>query len=987
MNIQHDLKEKELVEDPAIETLTEVLKWEEINPKDAEEMRGSKKEVFLYPILREQLKKLNDWISDENLEQAVRTLTKVPAGSVIEANERVFELLERGTTVRQDIGDGLGFKGRDVKFIDFEHPGNNVFHIVRQFRVEHHKENIPDLVLFINGIPIIVIECKSPTLGKPLEKGRKQVFRYQECKDEYRNLGCPPLFNSVQIVAILTGDQAKFGTTFTPWRHWSEWLDVYPHTEEEATRILGKTPNAMEKFLLGACRKENLLDLIQNFVVFERESGKTKKKIAKYMQFRAVNRTLSQVTGPERKGGIIWHWQGSGKSLTMLWIAVKLRRLRELRNPTILVVTDRIDLDNQIYATFEHCGFPQPIQARSSSHLKQLLTNPVGQTIMTTIQKFQDTIDAYPLLTEDPNIFVLADEAHESQYGWFAANMRKALPNGCFLGFTGTPIAKRNRNTFDTFGPYIDRYDHRQSMADGVTVPIKYLGRLPEMQVTSGTIDQVFDRVFAEFTPEEREAIKKKYVTQEAIATAPQRIRAVANDIISHFTTAIQPNDFKAQVVAVSRDAAIQYYRAIRELHGPSCEVLISTVHNDDITFAEFQKAKTEEQEIIRRFKEEQDPQILIVCDKLIKGFDAPVEQVMYLDKPLKEHTLLQAIGRVNRRMQNKEYGLVVDYWGLLTELNDALNMYEKTEVQGMIETDFIPQIINQAEAARRAAMGFFQSVEKTGNRRLDDEACVEYLEPEDRRIRFNQMFKTFAMLVDMLLPDPAALPFRADLEWLGNIRTRARHRYRDESFDLTDCSGKVRRLIADYLAVSDITALNEPVSIFSPQFDQMVEDLPTKKSKASEIIHALSHEITIKAHEDPVFYESLRERLDRIIQETRQKRLDEQKTLDELAGLLHEARNPRARAEKIGIAPELVPLYALIAKDIGEIDGLKDATQEVHDALVSHAVIGWEVKMDAQREMRKSIKEVLRSRSLSPPDIDGLVAKILDLAKGQANE
>lgn len=986
-----DLKEKELVEDPATEILTKYLKWTELPAKNAETMRGSKKEVILYPILRESIRRLNPWINDENLEQVVRALTRVIATSEIETNEKCYDMIQRGITVRQDTHDGLGLKGRDVKIIDYDNPDNNQYHFVRQFRIEYRvehlkeKENTPDLVLFVNGIPIIVIECKSPTLQKPLDEGRKQVFRYQECHDKYRGLGCPQLFHTVQMIAVLTADQAIFGTNHTPSRFWTEWHDPYPRTLDDVHVTLGKKPNAQETFLFGTCSRENLLDIIQNFIVFERESGRIVKKLAMYMQYRAVNRVIARVTSRDRYGGIIWHWQGSGKSLTMLWVAVKLRRMKELNNPTIVVVTDRVDLDNQIFATFEHCGFQRPIQAKNGRHLKELLSNPVGQTIMTTVQKFQDAAEIYPVLTENSNVYVLTDEAHETQYGWFAANMRNAIINGCFLAFTGTPIAKKNRNTFEKFGPYIDRYDHIQSNTDRVTVPIKYTGLLPEMYVTGGTLEEVFNRIFANKTPAEREELKKKYATIEAIAVAPQRIEEIAHNIISHFESTIQPNGFKGQVVAVSREAAILYYNKIRELHGPSCEVLISSVHNEEQPYASFHKEKTEEEEIIRRFKEEQDPQLLIVCDKLIKGFNAPVEQVMYLDKPLREHTLLQAIGRVDRKMKNKEYGLIVDYWGLVTELNEALIMYGTDVSTGMVETDYIPRLIAHTEEARTAAMNFFQPVPKIGNKAIDDEACVEYLEPEDRRIQFNQLFKAFATYTDMLLPDPAALPFRKDFVWLGEIKLRARNRFRDNNLDISDCSGKVKKLIAEHLTVSGIMVLNEPISIFSPQFNEFVESLPTRRARASEIAHAINHEITIKTREDPVFYESLKDRLDRIIREARQKRIDEQKTLDDLAHLLGEVKNPRAHADQLGIDPEIAPIYALLAKQTGEIEGLKETSEEIYEALKEHAVIGWESKIDAQREMRKSIKEVLRSKKTPVKDTDTFVAQIIDLAKGRA--
>jgi type I restriction enzyme R subunit len=345
----------------------------------------------------------------------------------------------------------------------------------------------------------------------------------------------------------------------------------------------------------------------------------------------------------------------------MLWTAVKLRGI--LPNPTMVIVTDRTYLDAQIHGTFERCGFPNPIKASSSKNLQDLLTNPVGQPVTTTVQKFQYAADEYPVLSKDENIFVLVDEAHRSRYRSLTANMRNALPNALFLGFTGTPISKKDRDTALTFGPPIDRYDHNKSVNDGVTVPIYYEGRMPELQITGNSIDQLLERTFADKTDEEMEAIKKKYANLETIAESRPLIRQIDLDIINHYENYIMPNGFKAQVVGVSRLAAIRFKEALDELNAPSSEVLITVGHNDDNVYQPFSRSKSEEAALIDRFKKEKDPKILVVCDKLLAGFDAPVEQVMYLHKPLRQHTLLQAMGRVNRKAPQKEYGLVVDYY------------------------------------------------------------------------------------------------------------------------------------------------------------------------------------------------------------------------------------------------------------------------------------------------------------------------------------
>ena len=976
-----DAKELLEVEDPAVEVLTRHLGWKEIDTRKAEEMRESLKHVVLVQPLLDAIKRLNPWVSEDNAQRVIRSIANVQATSVIEANEKIHGMLERGTTVLQDLGDGLGMKSQDVLLIDYQHPGNNEFNVIRQFNVLHYQECIPDIVLFVNGLPVVVIECKSPNLRNPLEEGLIQVLRYQEMGSDYRNLGCPQLFHTVQIIAITHRDIAKYATNFTPSRHWSEWKNPYPKTIDQIRDEIGHVPTSQDIFLFGVCSKVNLLDLIQNFVVFEREQNKVVKKIAKYQQFRAVNKTVERVTKKDRQGGVIWHWQGSGKSLTMLWTAVKLRRLKELANPTIVIVTDRTDLDRQIHGTFERCGFSNPTEAKSSKHLQEILSNPVGQTVMTTIQKFQDAAAVYPLLSDNANIFVLADEAHRSQYKSLAANMRKALPNACFLGFTGTPLFKKDRDTRQTFGGYIDRYDHNQSVDDGVTVEILYEGRMPQLSVSGHSLEELFNRIFADHTPEERQEIKKKYATRAALAMAYPRLKAIALDIIKHYEQQIKPNGFKAQIVAVNRRAAIRYHEILDELHGPSHEVLISANHNDKAYFRPYQRSKGEEQEIIRKFKEEDDPKILIVCDKLITGFDAPVEQVMYLDSPLREHALLQAMGRVNRREVNKNYGLVVDYWGLAGELQKALKMYSEKDVVGLVHTDYRKEYLPRLQAAHSAAMNFFREVPRHADELAYKDACVQYLEPEDRRVVFGERFKNFSQYMDMLLPDPKALEYRPDLKWLEDIRIRAMRRYRDDQLSLHGCSEKVQKLIDEHIKVDGIEQLLEATSIFSAKFDEEVAKLISPEAKASEMEHAIKHVLTVKMDENPVFYESLMERLKRIIEDYKQKCINEAERLKLLREVLDDIRTPEKFARQQGVELEVFPFYQLVKTKIIEEEGLPSLAQQIYAALKEHTVVDWQQKDDTRREMRRDIKRLLRSRDLSTNDLQDITAQLVDLA------
>lgn len=974
----HDPKELLEVEDPAVKVLTEYLGWKELDTKEAEGLRTSLKEAILTPILSKAIKRLNPWISEENVQRVIRNIANIQANSVLEANEKIQGILEKGTTVLQDMNDKLGSKSQDVHLIDYNNLENNEFNVIRQFRILHYKENKPDIVLFINGLPIVVIECKSPALRNPMEEGMLQLFRYQEAEDKYRNVGCPKLFNTVQLVVSTYKDQTKYATNFTPERHWSEWKVPYPITLDDMQKKLGKAPSSQDIFLFGVCKKENILDLIQNFIVYEREEGRVIKKVAKYQQFRAVNTLIKSLSKKKTQGGVIWHTQGSGKSLTMLWTAVKLRRIRALENPTVVIVTDRTDLDDQIKDTFRHCGFPNPIQSESSKHLQELLRDPVGQTIMTTIQKFQDASSEYPVLTENPNVFVLVDEAHRTQYKMLAANMRQAIKNGTFIGFTGTPISKKYRNTIETFGHYVDIYNHEQAIKDGATVPIYYEGRLVELSVSGSDLDQIFDRIFREYSPKEREKIKQKYATPEAIAAATHRIKSICLDLINHYEHYIAPNGFKAQVVACSREAAVKYKTILDELGALSSEVLISKNHNDEKWLVKYHRSKNEEKEIIRRFKEEKEPKIIIVCDKLLTGFDAPIEQVMYLDSPLKEHTLLQAIARVNRTYHNKQYGLVVDYWGIRQDLQEALDMFLVDERSEVIHTSYKTELLAWLQSAHNAAMNFFRDVNVQ-----DAEECVQNLASEDRRIFFDQRFKHFANYMDMLLPDPAALPYVKDLKWLAEIRTRARNRYRDEQLSFSECSEKVKALIEEHIKAEGITHLVEPTSIFSKKFDEEIERLSSPEAKASEIEHAVKHEITFKVHEDPVYYESLRERLERIINDFKENRINAAKQLELMKEVLNDLRHPEKHAETLDLEPNVVAFYKLITQHWKGLVA-KDISKELYTSLDELAVVEWQFKEDIKREMRKKIKRILRAASYPEDQIESMAVKVMDLARAR---
>jgi len=988
-------------EDAAIRILG-LFGWRFVPREELDKDRDSTREGTLVRRLDLTLRKLNPWISTENARKAVRAITHVQAAGLIEANEKIHRTLVHTLSIEQDIGDGRGKIGRDVHFIDFDHPENNEFIVTRQFEVQGNRKTTKfDIALFVNGLLLGVIECKAPTLGeKWFEEAMKSLNRYQEAEDQYVDLGAPRAFETVQVIAALASSAgARLGTILTPARHYSEWRQPYPLKPEALEKKLKRIPTPQDKLIAGALSPEALLDLTANLVAFENDRGRTIKKIARYQQFIAVNRALQRIRtapDPAGRGGVIWHTQGSGKSLTMLWLAVKLRRPSlGLGNPTIVVVTDRVDLDEQIEGTFNRCGFPNPHRAKSVRDLRDRLASGTGLTIMTTIQKFQDVAQGRGgVLNEAQNLFVLVDEAHRTQYKALAANMRKSLPNACFLGFTGTPIDKQDRSTPRVFGPYIHTYTIQQSVEDRATVPIYYEGRLPDLRVEGETLDAIFDRVFKDRSDKERAAIRNKFATLEAIAAAPQRIERICTDLIKHYEEFIQPNGFKAQVVACSRDAAATYFATLERLNAPPAAILISASHNDPAHLAKHHLSKLDQRRIIDRFKNPADPlAILVVCDMLLTGFDAEVEQVMYLDSPLKEHTLLQAIARVNRTADKKTYGLVVDYWGVSAELQDALAIFDPSDVQGALveKTDELPRLRQRHQQVMR----MFEKVN-----RKDLESCLRILEPEDRRAEFEMAFRRFTQSMDMVLPDPAGLEFMADLRWLGKLREVARARFRDPGLDLSGCGAKVRKIIEEHVRAEGIVPLVKPVSIFSEKFDEEVAKLRSTEAKASEMEHAIRYEINVRLSEDPVFYQKLSERLEELIQQRREERVKDAEALKRLQQLADEMRSLRKKAESLGLSEDALPFYNLLTDDGDSAQGGQIAeprakyrtskddprvlAKEILEALRGLAVIDWTQKDDVQREMRREIKRRLRAAGFVDDRIEPMTGRLMELARAR---
>ena len=1006
--------ELHLAEDPAI-SLLQSFGYTYLAPEPLEGERESPKEAVLASRLEASLKRLNPWLSDTNVTRAIRRITQVSAVSLPEANRAIYTSLTYGVALQQDRGDGR--KSHTVRFFDFDEPKGNEWIVTRQYRVRGSKKHIiPDIVVFVNGLPLVVIECKSPTVDGWKGEAIKQLHRYQEADDRWKGQGAPKLFEAAQILIATCGERAVYGTVGTPERYYFEWKEPHPLSVGKLGKKLGRDPTAQDVLLYGLLEPRNLLDIVRNFVVFEVEGGRTVRKLARYKQFVAVNNAMRRIRTarkPSNRGGVIWHTPGAGKSLAMLWLALKLRRDEAQQQPTVLIVTDRTKLDSQIAGVFTACSFPNPERAASVRDLRRILEHPTGRTVMTTIQKFQE-LDApgngrrstSRALSDAANIFVMVDEAHRSQYRSLAANMRGALPNACFLGFTGTPIDKEDKSTLRTFGSYIDTYTIEQSVQDGTTVPIFYESRLPGLQIVGQNLDKLFDREFVDRSDEERAAIKQRYATEEAIAGAPRRIEDICLNLIEHFTDFIAPNRFKAQVVTTSRHAAVTYKETLDRLNGPESAIIMSADNNDEERLAKWHLTKQQQDGLIERFKDRGDPlSILIVCDMLLTGFDAPAEQVMYLDAPLREHGLLQAIFRVNRPCgDDKTFGLVVDYWGVSLRLQEALAIFSPTDVNAALapREDELPRL----ESRHAAAMRLFQSVKD----RDDLDACVRMLEPEDVRAAFDLAFRRFSQSMDALLPDPRALPYRNDLRSLGKIRGAARARYRDDRLDLTGCGEKVRQLIDGAVAAEGIEILVKEVQILSAEFDEKIEALKTDSARASEMEHAIRHEINVRVDENPGYYQSLREKLEEIIKAWREERIDTAQQLAQLKGLREDLKGERTQAQDIGLSSRAFAICGLLQghrsqAEVAEqravlgIGGSaagrpsytaaeRDLALRIDDAIAPITrIVDWQQKDDEQRQMRQAIKKCLwQSRYDNQAAIETLATAIVDLAKARTD-
>ena len=1034
------LNEFNHAEDPA-RLLLERLGWTYVPREALAAERGNEREVLLKERLWEALLRLNEWLTEAQAGRVIFELENVNDVGMAR-NQAVHEYLTYGMSLTVD-----GPRGRDsrtVRFFDFDHPegGLNEFVVTTQFRVRRGNERdvredderlvIPDLVLFVNGIPLVVMEAKSPSLmGVWKSQAVRQLRRYQEAGPKWHGRGSPELFHYNLLCVAHCGAAAAYSTLGAPEDAYFEWKSVLPYTNDEVKRKFAVEPQGQAQLIVGMLAPATLLDILRDYVVYEPERGRVVKKVPRYQQYRAVRAAVSRIlTGekPNDRGGVVWHTQGSGKSLTMLWLATKARRNPRLANSTIVTVTDRTQLDNQISNTFRRCGFPAPEQigrskpepeevrlrrrARSPNQvdpvdLQTALQRGGGRTFMTTIQKFEEALEtpdgSLSVLNDSDNVIIMVDEAHRTQYGLLGARMSQALPNAVLVGFTGTPIDKGfGRSTMGHFGPLIDAYTIPQSVADGATVPIMYEARLPDLNIQGpATLDKLFDAIFHQQTEEERGRISRRFANKETIAEAEQRIRMISLDIAEHFKDKVKPNGFKAQVVAPSRAAALRYSQNLNDF-GVRAYPIITTSANDG---PEFQAARgLNQDQVTNAFVDPAgEPEVLVVVDMLLTGFDAPVEQVLYLDRALREHGLLQAVARVNRRFSHehegvlteKNYGLVVDYHGVSQNLQEAFESFDWPDVQDtMSPVEDDPTAVIDAAAVRAEAHFDGRDLGDTWDcvALFAADADTEGDFKADLFEHFNADYHQFSSLMDRIWPNPKALPYVARLARLTEIRAYVRAVYLRENanLDWTDIGAKVKKLIDERIS-ADVRKLMEPVSVLDEDFEEKVASLPHDEARASVMEHAIRAYISTRLADNPAFFEKLSEQLERIIRDLRNQVIEAAEAARREDEVRRQFRAEEDIAAEHGLSPVSFAIFELIRSGDGDAGpgawaerDLNDAALALEGVIQQHAgVVEWQSNPDVQRLMRRDIKRELRpSGNYGEPQLDELANRIVELAQ-----
>ncbi|MDA9107304.1 type I restriction endonuclease subunit R [Flavobacteriaceae bacterium] len=942
------------VEIPLINTLKK-LGWTYLSAAENSSLRdGSVDEVLLKPLVIDALLKLNahKGLKPEHCETLYNRINRVDDNEEFHAwlkGEKIFKPNQESKAISIDL-------------INRVNPEENHFAVTNQYvctitKPEDAQKHIrPDVVLFVNGIPISVLECKFlGTEGSTYAEGIKQLDRYQRTTP---NLFVPNVFN-----ISTDGHKLKYGATKSPPKYYMEWKHDCgtPNDIKDSSEFKAYAEENKRKFnpyidvqVFGLLNKVNFIDLITNFIVFETRDNLTVKKIARYQQFRAVNKIVERVVKGEMKTGLIWHTQGSGKSLTMLFTAWKLRTLAELNNPTILIVVDRVDLDAQITETFGAVKLPNTTRASSIGGLRKKLKEDSREVIISTIFKFDEMAD---VLVERENVIILIDEAHRTQEGTNAAEMRRSLPNAFFFGFTGTPIDKSDKNTHRNFGlkpdgkveRYMDLYNIKAAIDDKATVPVHYQLRPREWRIDADQMDELIEAEHDHLSPEEMDVLKEQGSSYgKTFMMNPARLRKISEDITEHYTKYIEPNGFKAQIVAFSREACVIIKNHIDELLGEQYSaVVFSGGQNDAPELRKHHKSKQEIRDCVNLFKnKDSDLKFMIVQSMLLTGFDAPNEQVMYLDRPLKDHTLLQAIARTNRPFPNKLCGIIIDYCGILKNLNKALNFDESDISDCLIEFD-------QLKKQLPKFLEDFNDTFKDADNKSPF-AIANYLQKNDKLSEFKESYKGLQISYETLAPDPFILEYTKQYAEATKLKLIVDSILSQEKPDISQYLPKTRQMIQEHITLGEVRE-NAPVFIVDDNYLKRLDGTAlSEKEKELTLENRLRTVLRIKSSDLPI-YKTLQERLEKIINRREEEVDDSYALLCSLMDDLNEAQDSE-KSSDLSMGERAIS--QLIGEKLDNLELVSVITNELNAVVVSHTndFNNWQQKETVVREIRRDI-------------------------------
>jgi len=977
-----------------------VLPGPSIAPGESAAERSSFADVVLAGRLRDALVRLNPSVSPEGIEEAFRKLTRISSPQPIDANQELHAYLVNGVSVEYLRPDGsIGYD--PVRVVDFDAPDENDWLAVNQFTVVEGGHNRrPDIVVFLNGLPLAVLELKNAA-----SENATIWNAFQQLQTYKHELAGLFLFNEVLVVS--DGLEARIGTLSSNRERFLPWRTI------EGEELAPATLSQLEVLIRGVFDRRRILDLLRYFVVFEDDGDTVIKKVAGYHQFHAVARavdatiTASRPQG-DRRAGVVWHTQGSGKSLTMAFYAGRVVLHPAMQNPTLVVLTDRNDLDEQLFGTFSRCQAllrQSPERARDRAHLRELLKVAAGGVVFTTIQKFlpESRGDTFPVLSDRANVVVMADEAHRSQYDFidgFARHMRDALPNASFIGFTGTPIDAADKSTRSVFGDYVSIYDIQRAVADGATVPIYYESRLAKIQLKEEErphLDDAFDELTEGEELEGREKLKTKWSALEALVGTDRRLALIADDLVKHFEARLEIMDGKAMVVCMSRRICFELYRALVALRPDwhaagddvgAIKIVMTGSASDPLDWQPHIRTKSRREALAKRFKNPSDPlKVVIVRDMWLTGFDAPCMHTMYIDKPMQGHGLMQAIARVNRVFRDKPGGLVVDYLGLADQLKKALHTYTESGGQGetaLDQEEAVALMLARYEVCCDIFHGFDWGAWVTGTagQRMTllpaaQEHVLAQEEGKDRLLQaVTELSKAFALAV----PHDESIRIRDDVGFFQAVRTAIAKTSVGDHKSSGDLDHAIRQIVSKAVAsdqVIDIFAAaglkNPDISILSDQFLADVRGMEHRNLAVELLRKLLNDEVKARAKHNLVQARSFADLLEKSVRRYQNRAIEAAQVIEELIALAKEMREAQKRGEQLGLNRDELAFYDALevndsaVKVLGD-DALRTIARELVESVRYNVTIDWAVKESVRAKLRVIVKRILRKYGY-PPD------------------